>query len=333
MTPSGPAPYPPGLAPESRLILERMADAGLLAEGGAGLSVEEVRAQFELELPLVGPAPPVATVEDVEVESGGTDEPVPVRLYRPTDEPASRAILWLHGGGWALGNLDLADAGCRRLCLATDSVVVSVDYRLAPEHRFPAGLDDAAAVLRWMDRELTVAGGPKPRLVVGGDSAGGNLAAALSLRVRDAGGPRIEHQILVYPATDSACDTPSHREFAEGYLLEHEEMAMFWELYVARPEQARDPLVSVLRAPELGGLPPATVVLAGCDVLRDEGCAYAARLAAAAVPVRVFLHPGQIHGFWFYGGVTAIGDSVDREIRFSLDHPPTPEACAAGGDP
>jgi acetyl esterase len=314
--------HPPGLAPESRLILERLAAAGLLAEGDGEFSVEGLRSQFELELPLFGPAPVVAAVDDVEIGGEGTDEPVRVRIYRPSDQPAPRAILWLHGGGWALGTLNLADAQCRRLCLATESLVASVEYRLAPEHRFPAGLDDAATALRWLDGELSAGDGEKPRLIVGGESAGGNLAAALALRTRDAGGPRIEHQILIYPVTDSACDTPSHREFAAGYLLEREEMKLFWELYVDRPEQAGDPLASILRAPDLEGLPPATVVLAGCDLLRDEGYAYAARLAAAAVPVKVLLYPGQIHGFWSYGGVSSIGDSVNRDISVSLRCPP-----------
>jgi acetyl esterase len=316
------AATPPDLAPESRLIIERLRAEGLLAKYAAATGIEEARELYELELPLFGSPPAVAAEEDVEIAGEGGGEPVRVRLYRPPGPPPSRAVLWIHGGGWVLGNLDLFDAECRRLCLATAALVVAVEYRLAPEHPFPAGLDDAATALRWMDRELRGEDGGKPQLLVGGASSGGNLAAALALRSRDAGGPRIEHQILVYPVTDCACDTPSYREFAEGYLLEGAEMKLFWELYAGRPERARDPLASVLRAPEVADLPPATVVLAGCDVLRDEGHAYPARLAAAGVPVRVLLYPGQIHGFCGYGGIAApIAAAVDREIAFALGLP------------
>lgn len=312
------AATPSDLAPGSRLILERLGAEGLLAAYAAATGIEEARDLYERELPLFGAPPPVATVEDVEVAREGGGEAVRVRLYHPTDRPTARAILWIHGGGWVLGNLGLFDTECGRLSLATGSLVVSVDYRLAPEHPFPAGLDDAATVLGWMERELRGPDGETPRLIVGGASAGGNLAAALALRARDADGPRIEHQILIYPVTDCGCDTPSYREFAAGYLLEGAEMKLFWELYAGGPERARDPLASVLRAPEVGNLPPATVVLAGCDVLRDEGYAYAARLAAAAVPAKVLLYPGEIHGFCAYGAISPMAEVVDREIAFAL---------------
>jgi acetyl esterase len=156
-------------------------------------------------------------------------------------------------------------------------------------------------------------------LVVGGDSAGGNLAAALCLMARERGGPTVDNQLLLYPVTSSECDTSSHREFAEGYLLTREMMQRFWSLYTRAPDAGRDGLASVLLARELLGLPAATFVVAGCDVLRDEAESYAQRLRLAGVPVEVLRYPGQLHGFWTYRGASDIAKAVNAEIRASLD--------------
>lgn len=306
-------PIPPGLAPESRAIFAMAGELGLL-DYDTG-TVAGLRALTRAERPMLGEAPELSHIENREIGSPGG--PLPIRIYRPPGETPERAILWLHGGGWVVGDLDQADNDCRGLCLETGSTVVSVGYRLAPEHPFPAGLEDAYAALGWLAERL--AGEPvAPQLVVGGDSAGGNLAAALCLMARARGGPRIKHQLLVYPVTGCGCDTTSYREFAEGYLLTRETMLRFWTLY-AGAQDPRDPLASVLLAPAPSGLPAATFVVAGCDVLRDDAEAYAERLAGAGVAVRVLRYPGQLHGFWSYRGASKIAADVNAEIRASLD--------------
>lgn len=304
---------PADLAPESRAILAAMAELGLLDQELE--TIEEARRLTLEELPLMGERPAVERVDELEV--GAPGEPLPVRIYHPPTQPA-RGILWFHGGGWVVGDLEFADVGCRALCLDTDSVVASVEYRLAPEHRFPEGLEDAYTALRWFADYL--ASRPEPaQLVVAGDSAGGNLAAALCLLARERGGPRIDHQLLLYPATDFDFGTASYRRFADGYLLTREVMSWCWGHYTDGPEAARHELASVLRAPDLAELPPATLVIAGSDVLRDEGEAYAARLRAAEVPVDVLRYPDQIHGFWTYLGVSDIGRRVNADVRASLE--------------
>jgi acetyl esterase len=305
---------PADLAPESREIFTEMAAMGLLDHEAD--TVEQMRALAFAERPLMGPPAEVGAVEDLEIETAAGA--LSIRLYRPQDTSPQRAILWLHGGGWVLGGLDHTDTDCRGLCRDTGSLVASVDYRLAPEHPFPAALDDAYSALCWLSARLAYAGDPIP-LIVGGDSAGGNLSAALCLLEKERSGSRIDHQLLIYPATDYACDTDSQRVFGEGYVLTREAMRVFWDHYTGGPEGGRHPHVSVLRAPDLHGLPPATIVIAGCDVLRDEGEAYANRLRVAGVPVRVLRYPGQLHSFWTYAGVTDIARTVNADIRASLE--------------
>src|SRR5581483_3719120 len=198
----------------------------------------------------------------------------------------------LHGGGWVLGSLETHDALCRSLARAVPAVVVAVDYRLAPEHKFPAAAEDAYAAPAW---EI---GADARRVAVGGDSAGGNLAAVVSLMARDRGGPRLAHQLLVYPATDAGLEHASMRENADGYWLTRDMMAWFWNLYLGGARDGGSPLASPLRAQDLRGLPPATVITAEFDPLRDEGEAYAARLRAAGVPVDLRRWDGMIHGFF-----------------------------------
>ncbi|MBS1887311.1 MAG: alpha/beta hydrolase [Actinobacteria bacterium] len=310
---------PADLAPESKLIMAAFVELGLLDLEAS--TVEEIRALAAAEGPVIGVGPEVGKVEEAAVE--GPAGPVPVRLYHPAGPPPERAILWLHGGGWVLGDLDHADADCRRLCVDTGSLVASVDYRLAPEHPYPRPLEDAYAALVWLAARLGGDAGPA-RLIVGGDSAGGNLAAALSLYAKERGGPRIDRQLLIYPVTDLDFGTASYEAFADGYLLSREAMELFWDAYAGEADAARTPLIAVLRAPDLGGLPPATVVVAGADVLRDEVEAYAARLGDAGVPVDVLRYPGQLHGFWTYGGPTDIGRRVNADIVASFDGPRSP---------
>jgi acetyl esterase len=307
-------PVPPDLAPESRAIIAMAGELGLLDQDAS--TVDGLRSLARAERPMMGPAPEVGEVHDMEIES--TRGSLPIRIYRPPGEPPRRAILWLHGGGWVIGDLDHADVDCRGLCLETCSTVVSVDYGLAPEHRFPDGLNDAYSALSWLSAELASVPGPQ-QLVVGGDSAGGNLTAALCLMARTRGGPTIDNQLLLYPVTSCECDTASYRDFAEGYLLTRETMLRFWSLYTRGPDAARHTFASVLRAPELRGLPAATFVIAGCDVLRDEAESYAERLRLAGVPVDILRYPGQLHGFWSYRGACDIPAAVNAEINASLN--------------
>ncbi|CAN7535581.1 alpha/beta hydrolase [Phenylobacterium sp. LjRoot219] len=233
--------------------------------------------------------PELDSVTDATV--AGPGGPIPIRRYRPTG-PVAGLCVYLHAGGWIMGDLDFADATCRRLAAGTGCEVVSVDYRLAPEHPFPAALDDAWAVLEWAATQ-----GPGPLLLVG-ESAGGNIAAACALRARDAGGPPIAGQFLAYPVTDHGLDTASHREVGgRNWLLSTADMRCFWDHYCPPGVNRDDPLVSPLRLADAAGLPPTLVFVAELDPLRDEGLAYAARLAAAGVPVDTRTDAGMLHGY------------------------------------
>lgn len=222
---------------------------------------------------------------------------VPVRVYVPDGKGPFPVLLYLHGGGWVVGSLESHDDLCRSLCGRAGVLVVSADYRLAPETRFPGGLQDAANVLRWLSTNAASLGGDPSRIAVGGDSAGGNLAAALALRNRARGGPPIAFQLLIYPVTVRDFETPSYRRYAAGYGLTRANMMWFWERYLEKPEDAANPEASPLLAADLSGLPPALVVTAEFDVLRDEGEAYAAKLAEAGTKVRCLRYLGMNHGF------------------------------------
>lgn len=261
------------------------------------------------------PEGPVAT-EDIELD--GAVGPIRARTYRvPGAADPRPLVVWFHGGGWVVCDLDTHDALCRRLCLGSGAVVLSVDYRLAPEHRFPAAADDGAAASRWAFANARALGADPGRVVLAGDSAGGNVAAAAALRLRDEGGPRAAGQLLVYPVTDHwRAGFGSYDAFAEGYGLTRGVMAWFWEHYLgAVPDDAQlaglSPQAAPLRAASLRGLPPARVLTAEYDVLRDEGEAYAARLREAGVEVEAERCAGMHHGFLNWGGVL---DGADRAI-------------------
>jgi acetyl esterase len=206
-------------------------------------------------------------------------------------------LVYFHGGGWVIGSIETHDALCRELTMEAGVVVVSVEYRLAPEHKFPAAADDAYAAVRWVAQHAAELGIDPARIGVGGDSAGGNLAAVVALQARDLGGPPLALQLLIYPITCDDLGTPSYVENAEGYMLTRADMAWFWSQYLSDPAQGDDPRVSPLRAGDLSGLPPAFILTAEYDPLRDEAEAYAARLEQAGVPVRMRRYDGMIHGF------------------------------------
>ncbi|MBN1532007.1 MAG: alpha/beta hydrolase, partial [Spirochaetes bacterium] len=214
---------------------------------------------------------------------GGT---IPVRIYLPRRGTPLPVVVYYHGGGWFMGNIDTHDGICRLLAQRSEAAVVSVGYRLAPEYTFPAAAEDAYAGLLWAQAHAATFGGDGSRMAVMGDSAGGNLAAAVALMARDRKGPTLSYQVLVYPVTDAAStDTGSYRAFASGYYLTKKYMEKFIALYLPDPKDRRDPRVSPLMAEDLSGLPPATVFTAEFDILRDEGEAYAGRLEAAGVTV------------------------------------------------
>jgi acetyl esterase len=227
-------------------------------------------------------------------------------------------LVFFHGGGWVVGDIESHDTGCRHLANRAECAVVSVDYRLAPEHKFPAAVEDCLAATAWVAGNAASLGVDAGRLAVGGDSAGGNLAAVVSLLARDHGTPRIGHQLLIYPATDAAMRHDSMARFAEGYVLTRSTMRWFYEQYLRTLADAADWQASPLAAPDLGGLPPAFVLTAGYDPLCDEGDAYAARLAAAGVSVTHRRFTGQIHGFALNGKIIRAAETALDEAAAAL---------------
>ena len=246
----------------------------------------------------------VGAVHDFDIP-GGDGQPVRARAYTPRDASTGRLplLLFLHGGGWVTGDLDSHDDACRTLANASGCKVVALAYRLAPEHKFPAGLMDCHAALQWLAAHADEVGIDARRIAIAGDSAGGNLAAAVTLMARDRGGPALAFQLLVYPVTHHAFDTPSYLAYSDGYLLTEEGMRWNWNHYLPNDAAGRDPLASPLLAPDLRGLPPALVITAECDPLCDESEAYAKRLADAGVPVELKRYDGMLHAFFTLGQV------------------------------
>ncbi len=240
------------------------------------------------------PEIPVAAVEDRRIAGPAGD--IPLRIYTPEGPGPFPVYVNFHGGGWVIGDLDTADAACRDICRTAGCVVVSVDYRLAPEHVYPAAVDDCCAATAWVAEHMDELNG-NGRLAVGGESAGGNLAAVVCQWARDNAGPEIHYQMLLYPVTDCHFEWDSYRENGQGYLLELETMRWFWDHYCPEPSQRQQPQASPLRAGNLAGLPPALVITAEFDPLRDEGEAYAAALRAAGTPTEAVRFDGLIHDF------------------------------------
>ncbi|MDP7277861.1 MAG: alpha/beta hydrolase [Planctomycetaceae bacterium] len=300
------------LLPESVRLLEELDALGLPPL--STISAEEARQRL---VGPIGPVPPVAEVSNTEFPSRAGS--LGARIYRPeseTDQPLN-LVVYYHGGGWVLGDLDSHDGSCRQLARSAHAVVVSVDYRLAPEARFPAAVDDCLDGLVWASgcrEEWGVDGA----VCVAGDSAGGNLAAVVAIRARDRDDVQVDCQVLVYPVTDCSLDTESYQQFSEGHGLTRESMRWFWEQYLGGHDGA-DPDASPLRAATLEGLAPAYVVTAEYDTLRDEGEAYADRLIASGVPVIRERVDGVLHGFMLHGDrfgeVAAVCKRIGQEIR------------------
>lgn len=287
--------------------------------GGAAASDDRLQeARDGLAMLTAGGAGEPQTVLHVEDRTvRGPAGEIPVRVYRPSDTPDLPVFVWLHGGGWTIGSVDVHDPITRAIANAAQCIVVSVDYRLAPEHPYPAALDDCWAALQWVAAHASEIGGDASRLAIGGDSAGGNLSAVCALLARDAGAPRLALQLLVYPVTDFLRETPSFRDNGEGYLLEAKQMAWFEDCYLRHGGVERgDWRLSPLRAPSLAGVAPAYVVTAEYDPLRDEGEQYAEALRAAGVATTYRRYDGMIHAFF---GLTGAFDdarpALDDAVR------------------
>jgi acetyl esterase len=265
----------------------------------------------------MGANEPVHQVRDVRIP--GPSGEIPVRMYTPDVKTPAPVLIYFHGGGWVLGDLDSHDHVCRAIANSVPCVVASVDYRLAPEAKFPAAVEDSYAALEWIAANAGELGIDAGRIAVGGDSAGGNLAAVISLMARDRKGPKLVYQVLIYPATDMRMVAPSMEENSEGPLLTKAAMAWFIEHYLRGEKDKLDPLASPLLAADLTGLPAAFILTAECDPLRDEGEDYGQKLKSAGVPVEVKRYAGMPHGFFSFGAalIAAQESMADTTTRLS----------------
>ena len=261
----------------------------MLAPPEARVAMEKSRAIMR------GPEVPLTRIEPLSIP--GPAGAIPARLYAASQARNLPILVYFHGGGWVIGSLDTHDDLCRRLAIASGCMVIAVDYRLAPEHKFPAPVEDSFAATRWIAEHAKELGGDAKRLAVGGDSAGGNLATVVALLARDQGGPPLRFQLLIYPAVAKDFTLPSMKAYGEGLLLTMPGMYWFWNHYLSLPADARDFRACPIVSPSLKGLPPALVAIAEYDVLRDEGEEYARRLQSAGVPVQLRRYDGMIHGF------------------------------------
>ena len=281
------------LHPQTQALLDEFAKAGAIdLTQLPPAAVRQVYAQMSLARTEVA----VRSVADRTIP--GPAGAIPVRVYVPATDATGAGLVYYHGGGFVIGGLDTHDGTCRALANASGATIVSVDYRLAPEHKYPAAADDCYAALRWVAEHGAEIGVDPQRLAVAGDSAGGNLAAVTALLARERRGPALRMQVLIYPVTDHRFDTASYRDNGEGYFLTTKQMQWFWDHYLERSEQGHEVSASPLRAKDLAGLPPALVITAEYDPLRDEGEAYAARLREDGVPTELARYAGQIHGFF-----------------------------------
>ena len=286
------------------------------------MSVDELRENTRKEALSFGDPQPVAKVEDIKAQglsgSDGTDFEIPIRIYTPDEVEYTGVFVFYHGGGWVTGDLASHDDVCRRLANMAACKVVSVDYRLAPENKYPDALNDCYAATLWVFENASLLGVDPRRIAVGGDSAGGNLAASVAQMARDRGDRWPIFQVLTYPVADYNFDTISYRENADGYGLTRDKMKWFWGCYLAREENGAEPGASPIRAENFSRLPPALVQTAQYDPLRDEGENYARRLKEAGVPVTLTRYDGMIHGFFRRGAIFDRADVAVREVAEAL---------------
>jgi acetyl esterase len=265
---------------------------------------------------VTGKVEQVAHVENHRI--AGPLGKIPLRVYTPAGTGPFPILIFFHGGGMVIGDLESYDALCRSLTNLAGCLVVSVDYRLAPEHKFPAALEDSYAATNWVAAHATQFNGDSSRIAVGGDSAGGSLATTIARMVRDREDLRLVFQVLIYPITDMGSNTPSMQEYAEGYGLTRKDVIWYINHYLNNKEEKTNPLASPLLAPDLSGLPPALVITAEFDPLRDEGEQYARKLEEAGVPLRLSRYNGMIHGFMTMAGFLDQGRQALSEIATAL---------------
>ena len=303
------------LDPDAAAVYKAFQEAGRPAY--ETLTAPEARAYYsQARFATTPDAPELARVAPLAIPA--PHGVIPARLYVPK-EPRQRdglspALVFFHGGGWVIGDLDSHDVVCRQLAVEGALIVISIDYRLAPEHKFPAAAEDAVAATQWVAGNARELGIDASRLSIGGDSAGGNLTAVVALAARDAGGPALAGQVLIYPATDFAMTHGSHSEPETSVLLTHSVIRWFRDHYLNSAADIHDWRASPARAQSLAGLPPAYVLTAGADPLRDEGDEYADRLRQAGVPVTTKHYPGQFHGFFTMGKLLAKANVAVGEI-------------------
>ena len=307
-------------APDIQVILwlSRLVGAASFSDGGA-LSPMEARARARTESVVVGgPTLPLPQVEDLTIP--GPAGPLGARLYLPARRGSAPPplIVFYHGGGWVVGDLETHDSACRFLALNAGCVILAIDYRLAPEHPFPAAVEDSVDAFRWASAEAAELGADPRRVAVCGDSAGGDLAAVVSLLTRDDDGPKPAMQALLYPVTDAIGGQESRSVFADGFLLTAADMSWFEDHYLQGANADTDPRASVLRTDDLRGLPPAYICTAGMDPLRDEGEAYAERLREAGNQVALRRHPGLVHTFANMTGISRTARAAMHELAGAL---------------
>jgi acetyl esterase len=291
------------------LQIQALLDRGTGVPATHTLPVAEARRQYEARIALMAPPAAVATIAERSIDGPGG--PLRLRVYTPVGSGPFPLMMFFHGSGFVLCSLDTHDGLCRNLAAGIGCVVVSVDYRLAPEHKFPHGPDDCLAATRWAAAHAAELGTDPARIMLAGDSAGGTMAAVTALRVRDEGGPELCGQMLLYPVTDyHTPGTHSYAENADGYGLTRDTMKWFWEHYLTSPAEAESPHACPLRARDVSGLPPAYVMSAEYDPLRDEAELYGERLRAAGVPTETTRRAGMNHGFLFWVGLVAGADAA-----------------------
>jgi acetyl esterase len=302
------------LDPQAEALLAQMKEQGL--PPFEEMTVPQARELIAAFKDLQAEPPPLARVEDRTVP--GPAGEIPVRIYTPEARAPRPVLVYFHGGGWTIGNIDITDRPCRALAHATGGVVVSVEYRMGPENKFPAAVEDCFAATSWAAEHAAELGADPDRLVVIGDSAGGNLAATVALLARELGAPKIAYQVLIYPVTHHGGDWPSYTENADGYLLTAAAMRWFWGHYLNSEAEGQDWRASPLRARDFSHLPPAYVATCEFDPLRDEGEAYGQQLLAAGVPTKVHRFDGMIHGFFWMTLVMPQAQQLIDEIAAEL---------------
>ena len=289
--------------PQVQAYLDQMASLNMPAL--SSMTPEVVRQQIAESLAIFGEGEAVAHVENRTIP--GPAGEIPVRIYTPEGSGPFPVLVFFHGGGWVVCTLDTHDGQCRSLTNGAGCVIVSVDYRLAPEYKFPAAPEDCYAATKWVAEHAAEIGGDASRLAIGGDSAGGNLTAVVAQMARDKGGPRLVFQLMIYPATDFTAQNASKQENREGYDLSVDDMTWFTNHYLNSKEDELNPLASPMLTKDLSDLPPALIITAQYDPLRDEGEDYGRRLQEAGVPATISRYDGMIHGFF---GMSAMFDKA-----------------------